>query len=312
MPRKKQRSPKESVSHSSKRKPSKIESDSAAVLYQARDGTTFSLPAPKHIWVSEFVVPPSSRKYDQHILDAVKRLYSNPDFRRDIEELKKEYPPSYWEREARLRKDAAALQEQLWKAFAQVPWQLHSVSVMCPSVCLQFEKDAPYLAKKWGLYELTSSVRWIEFLVRNWDPTTQSQPPTPPWEARPGVYPWIVELNFCQDSKGSKEFQQASVILKPGVSFNEAKQAIREAMKAMPESVKRKPSRPPLSDLERGLLRMRFQEFCATGKGTASRMIQGLQGSMQALGKPLSRTTIWNEWHRYQAQHAGQPKLPSK
>ena len=89
-------------------------------------------------WRTKTFIPSGGRKDEQGFLDAREALCLTPAFRRDIQELRKRYPASYWDQGR------------------------HA------------DREAEELSRKWQI----ADPRWILWLVRCWNLGQRTAPPT--------------------------------------------------------------------------------------------------------------------------------------
>ena len=279
------------------------------VTFTAPD-LTIRLPAPEYIIETETVRPPNTPKHEQKFLDAWKRLCGNRDFRSDIKGLQQKYPPGYWRDHSGYLQKSLAVAEELRRevekiadAFYQRSDPEYRVSInLLPAVELSFDCDSKAISQKWAV----SDVRWIEWLVRNWDVTKPSMPPFGPQDRGLLLDRWRVEFDYYVPYIGNTIIREARIVLRAPVSLSAAITAAETALRKLNAGEKVRKGRPGITDVDRANLRTIFERHGIPRPQERLKLIRKARSAMASLGRDISETTIGNELRRW-LRTKGQP-----
>jgi len=266
---------------------------------------------------------PFGQKGEQQEIDLWRGLCSDAAFRDDIKKTQLVLDARYWRDLSELQTVMQRLNEQLHDACKKVlnahPHAL--VSVRLPRVKLRHEIEIQRLAKKWALDDLDEVDRWLEHVIRFWNPDSGELPPSrvfpkyvslvptdrdPPEPVRVPLAPIFkavtasVEYRVPVGGKGSPpKALRATMRFRPGISVREAQQAAAALVKCL--GVKPMGHRPGLTDYDRGLLRMYFQWNKGLLQKPQSRtqVIEGAVNQMKEWRRPVSPTRVGNELRRW-------------
>jgi hypothetical protein len=113
---------------------------------------------------------------------------------------------------------------------------------------------AKTISDRWGF----DGAEWVLWLAQHWDPSKQEMPPLEPGPSRPIFAHWLVEVSrVSHTSEASIEVPYVRITLRAGVSKEQARQALKEAMDRLPASTLR--GRPALSERDTKLLWREFE-----------------------------------------------------
>ena len=162
------------------------------------------------------------------------------------------------------------------------------------------------LCNEWHLH---SAEQWVARLIRDPEAWRWDTPLTQPRSGQRHWYPWQLEVCRLIDPKtNEKRVSSVNITLNSGVSSREIRQAGEAASKFLGDKEFRG-NRPPLNDVERGMLRTVFMKLGFPKSRNRTDMIEKVKKEMDAHGHPLSSKVIGRELRAWLCEH-GQPIKP--
>lgn len=254
--------------------------------------------------------PEESRGRQQQYLDVRRRFYTTPSFRKNICDLRRRYDAQYWREIAKWQRLTGQLDKELmrgvWKLLDRF-WAKAGNAPVLPSIrlgvpLLRFHTEAEVLCRDFGLDERDS--RWIEWLVRHWDPESSEMPDfeLEPLDLRPNFHPCHIRVtDFFVANR-----RRITLVLEHGASPTAARDAAAHAVKALPSISRRKPT---LTDPERERLCELFQHHGFNKKRAHAADFRTLAERMRQEIGPISEATVRKEYYKW-AKRSGLPFQP--
>lgn len=253
------------------------------------------------------ISPSETRQTEKLYLDARKRFYAMPLFRENICDLRRRYDEQYWRQAAKWQRLTNQLDKELkkdvWKLLDRF-WTKAGDAPVAPSITfkaggrLRFNIEAEALCQEFGLE--AQDWRWVEWLVRHWDPSTSETPSLEdePYEIRPNLFPWrIVVTDYLTNGSGSNR-RRVTLVLEHGASEKAARSAAARAVKDLP-AVSHDGGRPTLMESERERLCELFQEHGFSKKRAREADFRTLANVMEKENRNISLSTIRKEYFRW-------------
>ena len=274
--------------------------------------TLFDKPFTRH----QLISPSETRQTEQLYLDARNRFYAMPLFRENICDLRRRYDEPYWRQAAKWQRLTNQLDRQLkkdvWKVLDRF-WAKAGDAPVAPSITLKaggrlrFNVEAEELCLQFGLE--AQDWRWVEWLVRHWDPSTSKAPSLEdePLEIRPNLFPWrIVVSDYAIPVSGSIR-RRVTLVLEHGASEKAAMRAAARAVKDLP-AVSPDGGRPTLMNIERERLCELFQEHGFSKKRARAADFRALANIIGKENWRISLSTIRKEYFRWAEPWGIRPK----
>lgn len=246
------------------------------------------------------IMPEETRGSVQQYLAARRRLCTNPVFLQSIKNLRDRYPLTYWKQAEKWRRVSCKLNDDMKKACFKILdrfWIKAGKAPVVPSLSLtvggglRFEGEARGLCDQCGLE--ARDIRWIEWLVRNWDPEAVELPPEEPIEIKPNFFPWRITVIDYLPLK----HRRVVLVLEQGASQKAARRAADRAVKELPANCLR--NAPSINDLEREQLHELFKKEIRKGKRAGQAYFKDLAERMTKEYWPISTATIRKEYYKF-------------
>lgn len=244
--------------------------------------------------------PEENRGSVQQYLAARRRLCTNPVFLQSIKDLRDRYPLTYWKQAEKWRRISCKLNDDMKKACFKILvrfWVKAGKVPVVPSLSftaggdLKFDVEARGLCDRCGLDERDR--RWIEWLVRNWDPEATELPPEEPIDIKPNFFPWrITVIDYWP-----LEHRRIVLVLEQGASRKAARRAADRAVKELPAKCLR--NAPSINDLEREQLHELFKKEIRNGKRAGQAYFKNIAERMTKEYWPISPATIRKEYYKF-------------